>query len=591
MTTMSTSTNAHVDLTLSRPTYRLGGTIVGTIRANVVHATTSAPSSDMPVLPVRPSDIIESLQLSVVGLCRLDPRWHRSTTSDRHSSTTTPPQHPVHTEFDHGIPTDFVWPSHTVPFWTAGSVVELMNLPERLYGRWDDTRPTKSMQLPNHGPATNHTKWIQSNYNKNNEDKGGNDEHRKLNEQQICFTFRVNLPKAEDNCPHSLNGTSCRYYYSIILRLRTTNTASPKWILRPVTVLSAHPDLNSTADLNRESTLQVMAHSSGLPAQITASELNQWEGQYTVNRYGGSQTLYRNVRPQHVQSMCIHDPITKCNVAVLTIFGSPTHLHPGCRLSFKFDFPRREEGQEQPSYGNESNKSTTIDSTDSTAAKWIPCYQVSACLQGQEVAIHSVSHPKNRSTSSSSQKITRRYVWNTAHEVMDPETTECVSLDLLVPESIPCTVRTNHVEIVVQCVLDITVGTTTSSNQPHPKVDYRDIHMEIPCQVRHAVYDWERVDTQEDMANHVSGQPSTIQELFASVKNIQRQRYYHHHHNPHSNPDVSTTDIVDQQPPPPPPPLDHDHHFCTKDIHTDLKILSFQMAKACDLRPNPTGWK
>jgi hypothetical protein len=103
--------------------------------------------------------------------------------------------------------------------------------------------------------------------------------------------------------------------------------------------------------------------------------------------------------------------------------------------------------------------------------KWIPSYQVGACLQGQEVAI----------TTNNKRKITQRNVWDTAHEMIDPMSTERMSLDLIVPDNIPCSIQTESMEMNIICVVYILIGTT---KQGANIIDYGNIHLEIPCEVR-----------------------------------------------------------------------------------------------------------
>jgi hypothetical protein len=501
-----------VDITFSRPTYRLGGTIVGTIR---VHST---------------DVLLKSLQLSAVGLCRLDPRWHRS---NRLADTNV--------LLEHGIPDDFVLPPHTLPFWTAGSAIELMHLPERTYGAWEEVRPTKPIRL-----LSTASKEERS-YGKISVQPYHEESH--MDPGQLLFTFRISLPPQSKEYPHSFQGTSCRYYYCILLRILTGNASHPEWLVRPVVVLPAHPNVMNHSSTGRLGTtsppFQVMAHSTGLPTRISANELQPFEGQYTVVNGGGAEALYRNVRTNSAQSICVVDPTSQRPVTVLTILGSPSDLHPGARLSFQLDFSGRHSATQSP---------------------WIPCYQVSACLEGQEMVMGTASNEPPR--------LARRYNWSTAHETVDPETTECLSLSLLVPESVPCSVHTSHVELNVQCLLDIAVGT------PHfktGKIDYRNVHMELPCQIRPGRRDWE-CDDDDDVANSTSDLRHSLSKLYESVQMLEREQ--------HLNRDSHSVGADDEDAP---SVSGRVSEFVTADIQKDLKLLSFQMAKVCGLQPNPAN--
>jgi hypothetical protein len=485
--------NPLIDVTFSRPFYRLGGTIVGTIR---VH------SSDVP---------LKSLQLSAVGLCRLDPRWHRS---NRLAD--------ARVLLEEDIPDDFGLPTHTVPFWTSGSAIELMHLPERSFGSWEEVRPTKPIRLLSTASTVALSQSTIS--------AQPHDDESHLDPGQLLFTFRISLPPLSKDNPFSFHGTSCRYYYSILLRILKVNASHPEWLVRLVTVLPPHPDnANHPNRVDVPSPFQVMAHSTGLPTRISASELQPFEGQYTV--VNGSSALYHSVHANAVHSIGVVDPTSQRTVAVLTILGSPADLHPGARLSFRLDFSGRHSAMEPP---------------------WIPCYQVSACLQGQERVMVAAS-------TSEPPRVARRYVWNSAHEIVDPDTTECLSLSLVVPESVPWSIQTSHVEVNVQCLLDLAVGI------PHTKtgkIDYRNVHMELPCQIRPVQRDWECHD--EEDATSASDLQHTLPDLFSSIQELERERLYQNSNG-----------------------LRTDSEFATSDIQKDLKLLSFQLAKACDLQPKP----
>jgi hypothetical protein len=240
--------------------------------------------------------------------------------------------------------------------------------------------------------------------------------------------------------------------------------------------------------------------------------------------------------------MRIVDPISQRLVGMLTILGTPNDLHHGSRLTLKMDFPIRPP--------NPIVKSTP--SLDTT--KIMPCFQVSACLEGQEVAI-TVSK-----TATSKRTIARRYVWDTAHETIDPDTTENVALDLLVPESIPCSIQSPNVELNVQCIVDIAVGTPVKG-----RIDYRNIHLEIPCLVRPIVHDWEQSNNEEEDASLSKQFQGTVRHLFDSAVQIRQQQ----------STTFRTADGI----------MSNTIDFETSDIQTDLKLLSFQMAKICDLVP------
>jgi hypothetical protein len=295
-------------------------------------------------------------------------------------------------------------------------------------------------------------------------------------QQQLIFTFRIAIPH---DTPHSLIATSCKYYYLIALRLVSTNNdgycqqtgsatttitsadaTSTEWIQMPLSVLTAHPSFSIPLPVHDDegpvAVVQAMAHSTGLPTHLSATELASWEGEYTVCNPTGSSAPNSSI----VQSMRVDDPVTGRPVCVLSILGTaPTSLVPGSRLILKFDFPQ------QP----------IMESSSGGSSPWMPCASVSACLQGQEMVV--------TAGKAASRRRARRFVFGTAHEWVSSTTTECVSLTLILPETAPCSIATPHVEISVQCLVDIAISQDAKK--------FRNLRLEIPCRVQHALADWE----------------------------------------------------------------------------------------------------
>lgn len=539
-----------VEVTLARPTHRLGGTVVGTIRVTHRHDGSETDGDDDNDVSERRrrrpqhAPRVASLQLTAAGLVRLDPRWHAAAARTSSSGTKGSRSTSCDGETTLPLPLDFPLPAHTTPFWTAGTI-ELTDLQERSFGSWEDIRP-KPIVLP--GRTAPDTRRGSCGV------PGLSQDPVNLAERQLAFTFRVDLPR---NNPHSLLATSCRYYYLILVRLQTDADSDPEWIVVPVTVLTANTNNSDPADKVVDDDdddepksprfMQAMAHSSGLPTQLTATELNQFEGQYTVSRQGTA--LYRNVRG--VQSMLVADPATGRPACVLTILGSPSQLVPGSRFTLKLDFPTAGARRDDDG-GNDDGGGCGNATPAAAAAAWIPCYQASACLQGEEVALLA----GGRSGSGARKRVARRHVFSTAHEAIIDRTTECVPLNLVLPETAPCTVLTDAVEITVQCIVDIAVGTTTAGGNSHnAKVQFRNLRLEIPCHVVHAVADWESSDNDEEAPAGYVAFREIVESLLPE---------------PTSNPRDPRS-------------------FQSHDIQDALKILSLQMAEACGLLPQPSG--
>lgn len=104
----------------------------------------------------------------------------------------------------------------------------------------------------------------------------------------------------------------------------------------------------------------------------------------------------------------------------------------------------------------------------------LPCYQVSACLQGAEYAIN-INHDKSKC---------RSYVFDTDFERLYPGASSLISLSLNLPEHCPVTISTDFVEICVTCRIDFTVKARNSSS-------FRFLTVEFPCSVVYPTMDEE----------------------------------------------------------------------------------------------------
>ena len=490
--------------------------MVGTVR---VTPPPAGASSSAAAQSLRSS--IDSMQLTAAGFCRLDPRWHgKDELNEKFGDAND--LRPINAL----LPDDLPLPSNTAPFWSAGTI-ELMELEERTVGNWDEVRP-KPILLPERYTPGRKKKLEALAALRDRQDRAA------LEMRQLAFSFRVDLPPREA-APHTLVATSCRYYYTISVRMSLASSnpdAAPVWTEMPVAVYTADRSSSSSSSSSLERdygdapALQAVAHSSGLPTHLTAEELHRLEGQWTVNRRGAA--LFRSVVAVGggggAQSMKVADPSSGRPACFLTIMGA-SPLHPGSRMLLKLDFPTAatNDGEEEE---------------EDSASQWLPCFQASACLQAQEVAI----------SSKGVRKRARRHLFCTAHQDIDPKTTESVSLNLMLPAEAPCSVATDTIEIAVECLIDIAVGARTKSS-----FCYRNLRLEIPCQVTHAVADWERRD--EDEEEEWPGK-RMYEQIVASGKE-------------------RSDDPTEPS------------SFRYKGIVQELKILSLHMADACGLRPRP----
>jgi len=484
-----------VEIVLSRPSYRIGGTVVGTVRVFWKNNDEGLPP---------PREVLHSLDLFLVGRCRLDPRWHNAKDFQKMYRGSGP-------SLLQALPQSPAERNNTIPIWST-EPVNVLELYERREGRWDDVKP-KPIRLPNRKQG-NHAK--KPSVSASSSYSTISDAEERLEDRQLAVTFRAEL---DYHLPHTMSCSSCRYFYTVVVRMWCSDEDQPRWTQMPFTVLTKapddmtdnnhHPNEGLYADTPvQQGDCQIMVHSSGLPGALTASELHQYDGQLTVNRIGPA--LYRHVRrqdPRHLQTMRVADPQGR-SVCILSIIGA-TPICPGSRFLLKFDFAK----------------------TDSD--NWVPCYQVSACLQADEFAIRPAGPKRVR---------TRHHQFDTAIETVDPECTDRVCLDLLLPLDAPCTIETDAVSIATQCIVDIVIEAGRG---------YQNLRLEVPCQVVDGLAAYERNDGEEDIR-----QTPSIAELLG--------------HGPGAD---DTYDESDPQ------------YFRTRDISEDLKLLSLHMAGRCGLRP------
>lgn len=543
------SVDSRITVTLSRPAYRLGGTVVGTVRwrkrkkrprrrqqqqggvaAGVDNDAVDTNDDD----DNDADDELQSLTLIVAGRCRLDPRWYNVTEYQKIYGRRHPSLHDLPSVSGAvGNNSNNNNNDNTICFW-ATDRVELLPLQERTTGRWwEDCRPQpiilrtaaistttsnntneqeeEDRKLPANdtaaprpvpGVAVSSGAQPQQKNTTKHQQQQQQQRHklhrRQLEREQLAYTFRVDLPT---DLPHSVAVTPCRYYYTVLVRVhrkpkwslrpgpnnknRRQQYRRPIWIQVPFTVLTETSTMTTTTNsrvmrspraqddhgvtVGKGTRVQIgscdaVAHSAGLPSEaVPATELHQISGQLTVHHHGASH--YRHIRPaysqqQHqnaIQTMRVSDTQGR-PVAILTVMGAAV-MCPGSRLLLKFSFPIHDQ---PPRHHNNNNDSDDADDA------WVPCYQVCACLQGEEVAIH----PNGARTRA------RYHVFGTAHsEVLDPAYTEQVCLDLTLPTTAPCSLQTDVVDVAISCLIDITVGDRNAPNK------YSNLRLTVPCHV------------------------------------------------------------------------------------------------------------
>jgi hypothetical protein len=434
---------------LSRPSYPLGGTVVGTVvirrsRSNQRNklekmegsiaedgkyddrnhrrsTNNSLPEEEIDDDGPSLREILQSVTVYVAGFCKIDSRWHIVSDYTKIYGKVHPYLMSLQDSFDADL---FLQSEDTVCFWATNGL-EVLQLPERREGRWD-----------------------------NEEMKRGN--------AVLAFTFRVDLP---NDLPHSVNATTCRYFYSanVLVKMQTQQqvlkrnflvTTDPDQAALPSSMTAASKQHHSSNTANMIITGRVkfgscvgMAHSNGLPCHLSASEIQRPTGQMTVVQRDRNSSVQEDVQTMRV-SNASGQP-----VCLMTLIGSQT-MTPGSHVQIIWDFPK-------------------------TFEKWIPCYQVSACIQGEEHAVFE----------DGSTKRSRTFLVDTCHEWVEPGITDSISKTMLFSsndmtlEGTPCNLSTDIVKVSMCIRVDITVDGEPNANGIIE--DYHTLPLHIPCRIRH----------------------------------------------------------------------------------------------------------
>lgn len=667
MTSSSSSTRQStqplpiVQVFLSRPTYRLGSSVVGTIRVSWPEQEEIASSSvaGSPSIHAQhdntrtlPSlrDSLVSLQLYAAGRCRIDPRWHQVANyvklygpnhphlnanieqrviqqslqwgmpTSSSSSMTTTSSSSIPLKRSSSIETSVAdmeaaaIASSVVCFW-ATNVVELLDLPERDVGAWEEVKP-KPIKL--HGvkqtPLPPPSSFSQQNIDETHDNKSWNaattgaasfhspghlERHSDVShtihgskdaanvvaaetttilntydpaahkKEHLMFTFRIDLPI---DIPPTFTASSCRYFYSLVVRgkakIPTTKTTMSSAAVSTVDILVHVPltilltsssiamSLSSSSSPSGLASSAVedptrrrshkervkvgscvaMAHSSGLPCHVSATDMQHRNaGPITVRRRPHSSSDAPSAAANNIPTLRVADPYgNPC--CILTVIGDTMKWIPGSRVILQLDFPHPRRRRRK----NDRYDDDNVEENDNNSELvWIPCYQASACLTGEEMAVYE----------DGSRKRTRLYSLDTSHETIDPQTTQRVCLSLFLPLDCPCTVETDLVEIAVQCRVDITVGNVASVQSGSNPV-YTNLRLDLPC----------RVVQGDDGNDDEDEQGYSMQDDDRHVNNLPLNELLFGHID-HDEVDDTTLDT---------------HLFEKKDILKDLKVLSLQ---------------
>ncbi len=422
-----------VQVFLSRPAYPLGGTVVGTV------VIEQAFENDEGTTPLR--SLLESVSVYVAGFCKIDSRWHDCSEYTRIYGSTHPQLEPLREKFNDEL---FAQNDETVCFWATNGM-EALDLPERSDGRlWKNVETDFQRGLHDESEFDETETCIE--VKGNGEKKEDDPIHRDI----IAFTFRVDIP---EDLPHSVHATTCRYFYSANVLIKTaTQQRVVKRNFRVVsstTTLAAQYQANPTGTRVKFGNCLGLAHSNGLPCHLSVTEIHRPKGQLVVVQNHCLVMQYK--RNNDVQTLQVTNTLGK-PVCLFTIIGSQS-LCPGSCIHLQWDFPK--------------------DQTDD----WVPCHQVCACLKGEEFAIHE----------DESKKRTQAFLFDTCHEWVDPGITDRVSKTLWLSSSgdggngteAPCDLKTDVMEVSTWCQVDITVGGENKEGESR----FQNLSLQIPCRV------------------------------------------------------------------------------------------------------------
>ncbi len=269
------------------------------------------------------------------------------------------------------------------------------------------------------------------------------------------FTFKADLPK---DLPPTVNATSARYFYSVVLAAETTDGTvhvyqAPFAVVTPKSMLldgiaTQKLDNNQSPPQQtkiRIGTIHAVAHSTLNPIALSSTYVAEpWRT--SIQRVNGGWD------PSNVRSIIMEESGYKC--AALTIVGGVAMV-PGEKVMLHFDFAQDDE---------------SVVSDDGSACmvkrEILPCHMACACLQGEENVL-GVNGSATRS---------RSYVFDTAYANVDPDCTKSVSLSLSLPLDCPITLNTDLLKIEVNCRVDLTVKMPNSNS-------FKFLTVQFPCQV------------------------------------------------------------------------------------------------------------
>ena len=286
------------------------------------------------------------------------------------------------------------------------------------------------------------------------------------------YTFAANL---SSDLPPTANAASVRYFYSVILVAQSLDGQiqifqAPFTVVTPKATMMDNMNVSSKQQTKiRIGTIDAVAHPTSYPISLSSTYVAEpWCT--SVQRVNGGWD-HTNVR-----SIMMAENGYKC--AILTIIGGVIMV-PGEKILLHFEFV-----QDDESVVSDDGNTCTVKREN------LECHMVSACLQGEEVAIGM----------DGSQKKTRSYVFDTAYTEIDPFCTRSVSLNLSLPMDCPISLNTDLVKIDVNCRVDMTVNMPNSDS-------FKFLTVQFPCQVvNDSIFDQPEVNDDSRLSNKIVSQ-------------------------------------------------------------------------------------
>lgn len=459
---------------------------------------------------------LESVTVFVAGYCKIDARWHNVA---EYRDKIYGPRHPFVKQLQKskGFDTDSLLTSTSsktsaatttnsnskdgvVCFWATNGL-ECLDLPERKVGAWRDWSTGQDDYVADDNEGSESDKSSEEGseneegYEDETEDEDETDEEDSADDTDdsnksllpknlLAFTFRVDLPL---DLPHSLNACTCCYFYTAHVLLKTSTEQQVLNRNFQVTTHPHHPppSKNDAATSGRVKfgTCLGMAHSIGLPCHLSSMDINRPKGQMTVRA-----PLDPRLDQRDMQTIRVSTTEGR-PVCLLTVVGSQ-NLKPDSRIQLQWDFPSTEQqGLCDNADGHTHEHKLVLDHA--------PCYQVAACLQGEEHAVYEDGTTRR----------TKSFLLDTCHEYVMPEVTETVTKTLWLDGSrmggdrFPCSLTTDIMELSVWCQVDITVLEDNPENNKSTAIstsNYSNLSLNIPVRIRHYLENEDEVIEQQE---------------------------------------------------------------------------------------------